>query len=305
MSDGSFTDDELVAPVRWRVVHATIYDYAAPVLVCHNQIHLAPRDTPRQAIVAHRVEVDPAPARIAEHVDVFGNRVGSFVVEQPHGRLAVTATTEVDVSAAAAPDDDGSRWEDVAALAVGHTGPEGRSLRGMRLDSPLVRRHDAVTAWAAESFPPGRSWRTGLEDLTRRIHRDFAYDPGATTVSTPVEQVFALRRGVCQDFAHLQIACLRALGLPARYVSGYIASGTAAGGDGAALVGADASHAWLSCWGGRAGWVDVDPTNDCLVGGRHVTVAWGRDYGDVCPIKGVYVGGGQHRLHVAVDVRRV
>jgi transglutaminase-like putative cysteine protease len=295
--------------VRWRVVHTTTYDYSEPVPVCHNAIHLTPRDTPTQRIVSHHLRVEPGPTSLSRHTDVFGNQVGFFAIEEPHAHLAITATTEVDIRSSAPPPADGRGWEEIAAAATTWPGPERLWLRQFRLESPLVRCPAPVAEWAARSFTAGRPWLDALLDLTSRIHREFTYDPSATTISTPVEEVFALRRGVCQDFAHLQIACLRVLGLPARYVSGYIASSRPAAGPTLdatdRMVGADASHAWLSCWGGPAGWVDVDPTNDLRVDGQHVTVAWGRDYGDVCPIKGVYVGGGHHSMDVAVDVRPI
>jgi transglutaminase-like putative cysteine protease len=259
-------------------------------------------------VLSSALVVEPEPAQISTHVDFFGNQVGRFSIEGPHERLTITATSRVEVEPARVWEDLPARpWEQVRdRLATDRAAEAGRA-RQFAFESPHVRPSETLAAWATESFRPGRPWAEALVDLTTRIHTEFAYDPTATTTSTPVEEVFALRRGVCQDFAHLQIACLRSLGIPARYVSGYIASsrqtadGTATG----PLVGADASHAWLSCWGGDRGWVDVDPTNDCLVGEQHVTVAWGRDYADVCPIKGVYVGGGQHQMDVAVDVRRV
>lgn len=167
-------------------------------------------------------------------------------------------------------------------------------------DSPHVALDDDAHAYATASFPPGRPILDGVADLTRRIHAEFAYDPSATTVATPVGDVLRQRRGVCQDFAHLEIACLRTLGLAARYVSGYILTTPPPGAP--RLVGADASHAWLAVWVGDEGWIDVDPTNDQLPRDQHVTVAWGRDYGDVSPLRGVVLGGGEHRMTVAVDV---
>jgi transglutaminase-like putative cysteine protease len=294
-------------PIRWRVVHATSYSYSEPVPVCHNEVHLTPRDTPWQRVVSHHLGIAPVPATVAHHTDVFGNHVGFLALEEPHSHLVITATSEVDMLPSAPSCSDDRPWDQTAGAVSRCTAAERLWLRQFRLESPLVRWAPPLAAWAAQSFPSGRPSLDAILDLTGRIHREFTYDPTATTISTPVEEVYSLRRGVCQDFAHLQIACLRSLGIPARYVSGYIASsrqtadGTATG----PLVGADASHAWLSCWGGDRGWVDVDPTNDCLVGEQHVTVAWGRDYADVCPIKGVYVGGGQHQMDVAVDVRRV
>jgi len=287
------------------VVHTTVYSYSEPVPVCHNEVHLAPRDTPDQEVLFQSLSVAPQPVTSSEHTDWFGNRVAVFTIEEVHLRLVVTATSRVAV---ARPPEWTARprtpWETVRDRAASdHQAVE------FCCESPFVRRLPALVEWAGTSFPPGRPWTEAVVDLTRRIHRDFAYDPTATTTSTPVEDVFALKRGVCQDFAHLQIACLRSLGLPARYVSGYLCN-TGARDTPAPLVplpqlvGADASHAWLAAWNGDDGWLDVDPTNDCVVGDRHVTVAWGRDYGDVCPIRGVFVGGGQHGMEVAVHVSR-
>jgi len=287
------------------VVHTTVYSYSEPVPVCHNEVHLAPRPTPIQEVLLHSLAIEPQPITSSEHVDWFGNGVTLFTIEEVHLRLVVRATSRVAVvkpidwtTLPAIP------WETVLERAATDPGAVE-----FLCDSPFVGRSGALADWAAVSFPPGRPWAEAVFDLTRRIHLDFTYDPTATTTSTPVEDVFSLKRGVCQDFAHLQIACLRSLGLPARYVSGYL-SNTAprsAAPDSVqapALVGADASHAWLSAWDGDAGWLDFDPTNDCVVGDRHVTVAWGRDYGDVCPIRGVFVGGGQHGMEVAVHVSR-
>jgi transglutaminase-like putative cysteine protease len=298
-------------PTRYEVVHTTAYFYSEPVPVCHNEIHLAPRPLPRQRVLSHRVDVDPAPTHISSHLDYFGNEVGRFSIQQGHDRLLVKAASRVEVDPAPAWHDWSSLpWEAVRdRLAAG--GPAAADAAQFRLESPHVRRSAQFAEWAAASFRPGRPWAEAFVDLTSRIHRDFAYDPSATTTGTPVEDVFALRRGVCQDFAHLQIACLRSLGLAARYVSGYLsnerpptADGRPADGD-AGMVGADASHAWVSCWGGDAGWFDLDPTNDCAAGHLHITLGWGRDYGDVAPIKGVYVGGGRHSMHVAVHVARI
>jgi transglutaminase-like putative cysteine protease len=171
------------------------------------------------------------------------------------------------------------------------------------VDSPHVKARAELAEFAQGSFTPGRPWLEALLDLTRRIFEEFVYDPAATNVSTPLDTVLAMRRGVCQDFAHLQIGCLRSLGLPARYVSGYLQTTPPPGKP--RLVGADASHAWLSAWCGAHGWVDVDPTNNVQPSLGHVTVAWGRDYSDVCPIKGVFIGGGDHRMEVSVDVEPI
>jgi transglutaminase-like putative cysteine protease len=297
-----------ILPARYEVRHETVYAYSETVPVCHNELHLVPRPLPRQRLLSNQIEVEPVPAGISSHLDFFGNRVGMFAIEAGHRRLVVTSTSVVEV-------DPPRHWQELEPLPweslrerlardIDATTLEARQFA---FDSPLVRSSPRLASWAGESFTPGRPWNEAVVELTNRIHRQFTYDPTATTTSTPVEEVFALRRGVCQDFAHLQIACLRSLGLAARYVSGYISNerppGAAAGDAG--MVGAEASHAWLACWGGSDGWLDVDPTNDCPAGSLHVTIGWGRDYGDVTPVKGVCLGGGTHAMEVAVHVARI
>lgn len=292
------------SPVTYDVRHVTTYTYSEPVPVCHNEIHLVPRWLPRQRLLTNDVAVDPSPTAIFHHTDFFGNPVGFFSIEQGHEQLVVTAKSRVEVAAAPSWRElPRVAWEEVRDRLVADPGPEPLAARQFCYESPLVRRSPLLAEWTRTSFAKGRPWAEALVDLTTRINREFTYDPTATTTSTPVEEVFHLRRGVCQDFAHLQIACLRSIGLAARYVSGYIANGPRP--DGTEMVGADASHAWLSCWGGGSGWLDVDPTNDCLPDRDHITLGWGRDYGDVCPIKGVYVGGGRHGMDVAVHVLRL
>jgi transglutaminase-like putative cysteine protease len=299
-------------PARYDVRHTTTYTYSESVPVCHNQIHLVPRDLPTQRLLSSFVAVEPQPGHVSTHVDFFGNTAGIFSIDEPHARLAIVATSRVEVepprdwtTLAAVP------WEALRDRLWRATDEATLEARQFIDDSPLVRTSPRLAEWAAASFTPGRPWTEAVIDLTRRIHRDFAYDPAATTTGTPVDEVFALRRGVCQDFAHLQIACLRSLGLSARYVSGYLSNerrvqgSTGEGAFEAGMVGADASHAWVSCWGGDEGWLDLDPTNDCVAGTLHVTVAWGRDYADVSPVKGVCVGGGRHDIHVAVHVTRI
>jgi transglutaminase-like putative cysteine protease len=252
--------------------------------------------------------VDPEPAIISSHIDFFGNHVSMFAIEEGHRRLVVTATSVVEVDP---PLDwralEPLPWETLRDRLSRDTDDATLEARQFTFDSPHVRSSPRLASWAAESFTPGRAWNEAVVELTNRIHRDFIYDPTATTTSTPVEEVFGLKRGVCQDFAHLQIACLRSLGLAARYVSGYISNERPLGSlaANAGMVGADASHAWLACWGGSDGWLDVDPTNNCTAGTHHVTVAWGRDYADVTPVKGVCLGGGTHTMDVAVHVARL
>jgi transglutaminase-like putative cysteine protease len=299
-------------PARYDVRHVTTYAYSEAVPVCHNEIHLVPRELPGQRLLSSFIAVEPQPDHVSTHVDFFGNTAGVFSIDEPHERLIVTSTSRVEVD----PPREWTAferlpWETIRDRLRRDTDPAALEARQFTDESPHVRTMPRLAAWAAESFTPGRSWAEALVDLTGRIHRDFAYDPTATTTATPVEEVFALRRGVCQDFAHLQIACLRSLGLAARYISGYLSNerrlqGTAGeGAYDAGMVGADASHAWLSCWGGEDGWLAVDPTNDCTAGTLHVTVAWGRDYADVSPVKGVCVGGGHHDIRVAVHVARI
>jgi transglutaminase-like putative cysteine protease len=292
---------------RYQVRHETVYSYSEAVPVCHNAIHLVPRELPRQRLLSNLLVVDPEPEVLSSHLDSFGNRVGMFAIEAGHRRLVVTATSVVEVD----PPRDWREleplpWETLRDRLARDTDPATLEARQFAFDSPLVRTSPRLASWAAESFTPSRPWHEALVELTARIHREFTYDPTATTTSTPVEEVFALKRGVCQDFAHLQIACLRSLGLAARYVSGYISNERPPGTDGQiGMVGADASHAWLACWGGSDGWLDVDPTNDCPAGMLHVTIGWGRDYADVAPVKGVCIGGGTHGMEVAVHVARI
>lgn len=299
-------------PARYDVRHTTTYTYSEMVPVCHNEIHLVPRELPTQRVLSSFIAVDPQPGHVSTHIDYFGNAAGVFSIDEPHERLVVTSTSRVEVDpprewTALQP----LAWERVRERLRHHTDPATFEARQFTDDSSLVRTSPRLAEWAEESFPPGRPWPEAVIDLTHRLHRDFAYDPTATTTATPVDEVFRLRRGVCQDFAHLQIACLRSLGLAARYVSGYLSNerrvqgSTGEGAFEAGMVGADASHAWLACWGGDEGWLSVDPTNDCTAGTLHVTVAWGRDYADVAPVKGVCVGGGRHDIRVAVHLARI
>ena len=287
--------------MKYKVTHTTIYDYSDPVPVCHNEIRLWPRDHRRQVCLQHRLRVRPEPAHTDHRTDYFGNHAGQFAIEQPHNRLTVTAVSQVQVTPPEVPAPSSTPpWEDIRdRFAIGQP-PWWLEARQFVLDSPFVQASAALRDLAEPSFTAGRPWLEAVLDLTKRIYTEFKYDPTATTVNTALDTVLRIRRGVCQDFAHLQIGCLRSLGLPARYVSGYLLTQPPPGQP--RLVGADASHAWVSAFSPEAGWIDFDPTNNVIPGVGHVTLAWGRDYGDVCPIKGVVVGGGQHRMRVAVDV---
>jgi transglutaminase-like putative cysteine protease len=288
--------------MRYQVIHTTVYSYSNSVPVCQNEVHLKPRRTARQTCLAHRLTILPSPQRVDECRDYFGNDIHFFTIEDPHCELSVTAESQVKlVSADYIPPEGTPAWELVRDATKAARSTEAIEAQPFVFDSPHVAATAKLVDFAHESFAAGRPWMEAVLDLTWRIHRDFCYDPTATSVGTSPDAVVDMRRGVCQDFAHLEIGCFRSLGLPARYVSGYLLTTPTAGQP--RLVGADASHAWLSAYCPELGWVDFDPTNNLVPSLDYITVAWGRDYGDVCPIKGVFIGGGQHSMHVAVQVR--
>ena len=284
----------------YKITHTTVYTYTETVPICHNEVHLTPREHPRQARLASRLAVRPQPASIDTQLDYFGNHVSFFAIEVGHERLTVTASSRVRISEPAPPLPLATAWEairDRFATEAGGRFSRPVSSLSIRRTSPC---RGELAAYAGKSFTSGRPWLEALLDLTRRIHTEFRYDQSATIVSTPLDEVLRLRRGVCQDFAHLEIGCLRSLGLPARYVSGYLVTTPPPGQP--RLIGADASHAWVSAFSPDYGWIDVDPTNDQIPSTKHITLAWGRDYSDVAPIKGVFIGGGRHGMSVSVDV---
>jgi transglutaminase-like putative cysteine protease len=247
------------------------------------------------------LQITPTPALFVEQADFFGNRATYFMVEEPHEQLTLKAESETEVVPLAAPDAAVTPpWESVRAFLEQDRSPQGLEACQFVYDSPYVKASPELAGYALASFPAGRPVLEAARDLTRRIHQDFRYDPKATTVATPLHEVLEFRRGVCQDFAHLQIGCLRALGLSARYVSGYLRTDPPPGQE--RLVGVDASHAWLSVYCRGSGWVDLDPTNDLIPSDGHLQLAWGRDYDDVSPVKGVNLGGGRHSVTVGVDV---
>jgi transglutaminase-like putative cysteine protease len=299
------------ATVRYRVTHRTDYRYDDVVTASYSEAHLVPRSLPFQHVIESYVVIDPTPSDRTEHVDFYGNRVTWFSIDSPHTVLSVTATTVVEVARRARPDVTATpAWDRVGEIlrADPALDPDG-TVRDLALDSPLVRTSDTLRGYALPSFAPGTPVAVAAIDLCTRIHRDFTYRPGATTIATGVDEVLARGEGVCQDFAHLAVACLRALGLPARYVSGYLETQPPPGQP--KLQGADASHAWAAVFvpspAGEAGsagwWLEIDPTNDAVPDDRYIVTAWGRDYSDVPPIKGVlYSAGSNQELHVAVDV---
>ena len=285
--------------MRYRLRHATLYRYAEPVDLAAHLLHLTPRALPQQAVLAARIVADPAPARLVTRQDHFGNTVGWLFLDATHRRFELVLEAEVAVAFPPPPEVSATlAWERVAAAAPGAEAAE------FLFPSPLLPADPAAAAFAAASFPPGRPVLAGLLDLMGRIRRGFAFRPGATTVATPVARVMAQRAGVCQDFAHVMIAGLRALGLPARYVSGYLCTRPPPGQ--AARRGADQSHAWVGAWlGPGQGWVDLDPTNDLVVQEEHVVLGWGRDFADVSPVRGVILGGGAHDVTAGVDLEPV
>jgi len=269
--------------MKLSVIHETHYKYSSPVPLSHQLLHLTPRELPWQTCTAHRLTISPQPAEHEERDDYYGNRTVRVLLATPHDDLLVRAESEVDVQ----------------------PHPQAASLPGAPAEfvheSPHVETWRELTDYAARSAAPGRPPLEVATDFMRRIHKDFKFDRTATSVSTPLRQVMKQRSGVCQDFAHLMTGGLRALGIPARYVSGYILTQPPPGRP--RLVGTDASHAWVSIYiDQEKGWLDLDPTNNRVVDDEYVTLAWGRDFGDVTPMRGVILGGGEQQLAVRVTV---
>ncbi len=281
--------------MKFKVRHLTTYHYSDPVQLSHHAAHLRPRNDTGQRYSAVDLQIRPFPAVLRDDgTDYFGNPTTFFTIQDPHTTLEVEASFVVETRPVAdLPADGGGAWDGGDGV---HGGGEMDFLYASSQIPVLPEAH----AYAAPSFPPGRPLVEAVLDLTRRIHADFTFDPDATSVGIPLAEVFAERKGVCQDYAHVGIACLRAMGLSARYVSGYIRTIPPPGK--VKLEGADASHAWLGVFIPGWGWLDVDPTNNMVAGEDHVVVAWGRDYDDVSPIRGVVLGGGEHHVDVAVDV---
>jgi transglutaminase-like putative cysteine protease len=287
--------------MNYHLAHTTTYEYSGSVSLSHHVVRLQPRKLARQQCLENRLEIHPQPAVVQSHLDYFGNNITFVTVEGSHRSLVILSRSEVEVEASAPPvPEQTPPWERVAGLCSEEALNGVVTEREFTYASPHVKRQPDFADYARPSFTPGRPLLAAAVDLTSRIHRDFKFDSKATTIATPLEEVFKSRRGVCQDFAHLEIACLRSLGLPARYVSGYLETAPPPGKP--RLAGADASHAWVSIFSPGAGWIDLDPTNDLIPSNRHITIAWGRDYSDVSPIRGVILGSGEHLLKVAVDV---
>lgn len=287
--------------MQYALTHRTTYRYRSDVAVSHHLARLQPRILPWQQVENFQLEIEPVPVASDERTDWYGNSTSFFSIGSPHEKLVVTARSHVSVTAPFLPvAAQTPPWESVRKRCASDVLTPDSAVGEFRFDSPHITRKAAFADYAAASFPRERPLLEAVSDFTARIYREFKFDPRATTVATPLDEVLSHRRGVCQDFAHLAIAGLRSLGLPARYVSGYLETQPPPGR--ARLVGADASHAWFSVWCPGHGWIDADPTNNILPGDRHITVAWGRDFSDVSPLRGVVVGGGNHSLGVSVDV---
>jgi transglutaminase-like putative cysteine protease len=304
------------ARTQYHITHETRYRYAANVVHSQHLLHLVPRPAPYQQCLEHALQISPAPTYRRDEIDAFGNPVTRVEFQSPHRDLTVTTDMLVEVHPRpGVPADESHPWERVASnLSYHGHWPARANLETCRFrhESAYVRVKRAFTDFGAECFAPGRPILSCASDLMRTLHRELRYAPGETDVSTPLMEVLEKRHGVCQDFAHLMIACLRSRGLAARYVSGYLrvyppppAEGEAAGSAEAPLIGGGASHAWVAVYSPPFGWIELDPTNNVWVGVGHVAVAWGRDFGDVSPLRGIILGGGSHKLSVNVTVEPV
>jgi transglutaminase-like putative cysteine protease len=281
----------------YEVIHSTKYQYEAPVSQCLNEVHLTPRVLPTQAVKGAILKVEPAPAFVYERKDYFGNDVSTFGVFETHDKLTATARSLVEVTPsgiAVIPQD----WEDVRGHIAAQTDEACLAASEFVYESPYVPLSPELIAYAQEGFSSKRTLIDVVQDLSHRIHEDFKYEPQSTSIDLPLVEVLRNRHGVCQDFAHVMIGALRSHRLAARYVSGYVRSGPN-------VLGAQASHAWVSVFFPGAGWLDFDPTNDVMPSDAHVTLAWGRDYGDVTPVKGITLGGRGQAVEVEVYVKPV
>lgn len=289
-------------PQLLAVVHDTIYTYTAPVDTAFHLACLSPQAGHQQQLLAHDLQIDPAPSAVSQAPDAFGNRRTHFSILTPHETLTVTAKSRVLVYPRRAQLDprESPRWENVATMLRYRARAPFWPAADFAFASPFIPLVPALRQLAEASFRSGRPFAQAAIELMRRIHAEFKYESESTEVSTPLAEVLKQRRGVCQDFAHVMIGALRSVGLPAAYVSGYLLTRPPPGQP--RLIGADASHAWVSIWCPVLGWIDLDPTNDQVVGTTHVTLAVGRDFGDVTPLRGVIRGGGSHSVTVSVTV---
>ena len=287
----------------YSITHTTTYLYHEQVSLCHNIAMLSPRNTDTQICSSSNIIITPLPEVLESHIDFFGNKAIYFVVEQEHDTLSVTVTSLIEKTATLTDKPISTiSWEAVKDMLQSSTGQyiaEKQFIAETDMTAPTI----AISNYAAESFTPGQSLFKAVYHLMQRIYSDFEFTPGFTTISTPLSTVMKERKGVCQDFAHLGISCMHAMGLPAKYVSGYIETLAPEGKE--KLSGVDASHAWFSVFIPGTGWIDFDPTNNKIPDEQYITVGWGRDYFDIVPLKGVIMSSSPHEMKVSVDVRRV
>ena len=293
--------------MRYRVRHITEYTYGAPVSLCYNMAHLLPRDTRNQRCLNQKIQINPPPVYQNDGEDYFGNQTFYFSIQEAHKKLVIDVTTDFEIAPV-----DVLMWQKQSRITCGQLRamlknpdtPELRMAKEFLLDSPQIRCSEDLKAYALDTFSDDKTILEAALAFTHKIFNEFKFDPASTTVATPLEQVLKQRSGVCQDFAHLAIGCLRSVGIPARYMSGYLETLPPPGQE--KLVGADASHAWFAVFIPELGWIEFDPTNDLMPSDQHIVTAWGRDYSDVTPLQGViFEGGGSQQLAVSVDVKRV
>lgn len=291
--------------MHYLVTHTTEYLYHHPVSLCHNIARIIMRDTEAQHCKKPEITISPKPDVVQEYQDFYGNNLLYFAIQQEHKSLSVTVETMVEKrqdSSLMVNLYGNTSWEQAKTLLM-QPGVENFEARQYIPFTEITLATPEIVEYTLESFPPGRSIFDASQNLMNRIYNDFEFKSGFTTVATPLREVIKARKGVCQDFAHLAVACIRSVGLPARYISGYLETIPPEGKE--KLVGVDASHAWFSVYIPQSGWIEFDPTNNVIPGNQHLTIGWGRDYDDVSPLKGVILSSGPHRLRVAVDVKRL
>lgn len=295
--------------MRYGIAHETLYEYSEPVSLSQQLLHLTPRPIERQRCLEHRLEIVPEPARRHDRLDSFGNPVSVLEFDRPHRRLSISASTLIDIEPRSRPPDltDSPPWEEAVAALNYRAGrkldPDLLEAAAFRVESPYVWVKRVLSDYARDCFPPGIPLLAGCDALMRKIHREFTFDADATHIATPMLEVLKKKRGVCQDYAHIMLGAMRSLGLPARYLSGYLLTHPPPGKP--RLIGADASHAWVAVRCPSQGWIAFDPTNKVIPDTEHITLAWGRDFGDVSPQRGVILGGGRHEIKVRVTVTPV
>jgi transglutaminase-like putative cysteine protease len=288
--------------MNYKVTHKTEYIYHEPVSLCHNIARLVPRTTEKQFCKSASISIIPQPEILNQYDDFFGNKVVYFAIEKEHKKLTVTVYSEIEKTDSADMQiiNKNISWEDVIQTLL-QLNEDFNEVKQYIPETAMTASDENISAYVLQSFTPGRPAFEAVQDLMRRIFTDFKFTSGLTTIATPLSVVMKQRKGVCQDFAHLAIACIRSVGLPARYVSGYIETLSPRGAE--KLIGVDASHAWFSVYIPETGWVDFDPTNNIIPSDQHITIGWGRDYADITPLKGIIMNSGPHKLQVSVDVK--